>query len=777
MNTNDIYYTKYLKYKNKYLNAKEKIGGGETPCPKIVTAVTQSYSVLQFLVYYDCNYSQIMSHIPERLKAFTYKEFQDYNSKNKKPITIDYLKKKGFTPEILKTIGFPQSEMLKKVSPYKLFNKGISFSKMRSEYPTLTMTDIKSAGFGVRPELSTPEIMKNIRDACYTLREFSEMYDLKIIIDTGFTFEEICDSGLYSLETLSIYFSPEQVATVSDKEYTKEEILAAIKDKSDNLDYTKLRAINNIRKDKIDIKLIKDFPLDILYFGGYSIKELLKIEIKPKEFISFFKDKNRLNSLKDDISLDDLLKDEISIKDILEVGYKPCELKEKGIPASFFMDIVEENPLLFKKLSCYKLKELKDAGYDEKQILQFKYTLEELKSNGYTLEHLLQIFGKEDDINEMLKLFSLDEILNYFSIEELSSKWVKSIIIHDKIFIEELSSPELKKRGFTVKKLFNLRFTIEELLNLGFDIDELKDFSNIVIILKRRGFNLDNFKNHNFSVKKLKESGYTARELKEGGYSARELKEGDYKPLEIKEAGYNIREFREADFSPIDLFQIGFDIREILENFNDSDLDRYLILLRTAAEKNKEENKEKNKEKVESIKQIFLIKDDLMTLYCLRNHKISLNLIIDAMINGRELSVAEMDEIIDKLKFVFIVEDFFYQRVPLEYYAKKFPYRDLINLGISIGPLVKIVKSPDYGQEDDDWRSMSSSSSNDPKLSVKEAILSGKELKELEREFSIDLIKLTLRYYFNVPYMTLLHPYYKRFNKIADEIFKRENGL
>jgi len=738
MNINDIYYTKYLKYKNKYLNVKEQIGGIILPCPKEVTKETQDYSVIDFIVKFDCSYNQINKHIRNKLDQFNYCMLQDYNSKNKDQITIENLKKKGFTPEILKKFEFPLSEIIKSTgkSAYKLYQLGYSFKEMKEV--GISLTDLKSAGFTEKKELSTPKLMNDIREA-------------------GF-------------------FTP-----VEDKEYNKEEILAAIKDESGNLDSMKLRAINDKRKRQIPLSLIEDLPLDILAWGGYSLTELMNLKFKSnpndidilKDFIRILKigtNSSFFSLLKERFSLDDLIKMGITIEDILVIGYNPCELKELGFLASSFINIVKEKPLLINKLSCYTLKELKDAGYNEKQILKLPYSLEELISNGYTLKHLLKIFEKVDDIpNNILELFPLDDILKdiTFSNKDFGYWNVKSII-REKILA--LSLPELK-RGFTVETLINkFNFSIEELLKLGFVIDEFKDFSNVVINLKRKGFNLDYFKCHKFSVEKLKEGGYTAKELKEGGYTVRELK-SYYIPLVIKEAGYNIRELSEADFSPIDIFQIGFDIREILENFNDLDLDRYLILLRTAAGKKGDE------EKVESIKQIFQIKDDLMTLYCLRKHNISLHLIINAIINGRSLSEYEMDGIIDNLKFVFTEEDFVRQHVPLDYYAKKFPHRDLIKLGISINALTQIVKSPNYGEEEDALQSMSSSYRDDPKLSVKAAILDGKKLEELERKFNILLIKKTLSYYFNVPYMTPLHPYYKIFKKIVDEIFKKENSL
>jgi hypothetical protein len=57
-------------------------------------------------------------------------------------------------------------------------------------------------------------------------------------------------------------------------------------------------------------------------------------------------------------------------------------------------------------------------------------------------------------------------------------------------------------------------------------------------------------------------------------------------------------------------------------------------------------------------------------------------------------------------------------------------------------------------------------------------ILNNNNLKSIKLYYGIEIINETLDNYFrDLHYMTPLHPWYKSFKKIYDEVYKEENGI
>ncbi len=799
MNTN-FYYNKYLKYKNKYLKFKEQNGGmGKTKCPQLY----EGQSVAALLREYDCTYRQIPK--TNLLDKFDYCALQEANlDETKHKITIADLKSRGFPPKFFKDKGFPINELIEAgYLVFKLIEAGFTYKDMKDA--GISLKTLNKSGLDITAE----DTFKKLKDAGYTIKDFFDVYakpskdvfncekkignpkirayevkasskalqTLYYIVIAGFTLEEIIGLKEFTREQLLEIFKEEDVKEkLIDKEYTLEEILAEIRDESGNFDYTKLKRINDYRENKINLNLIKShIPFSILFDSSYSPKDLLNSGFSPNEIICLYKERNKLNSylynlnsLKKLFTLENLLINKISLEDILQIGYEPCELKNVGISAESFKEIIQKDKSLLKKLKCYALKELKDAGYDEKEILKLDYSFEELKCNGYTLKLLLEIFTKKNIDENILRKFPLDELIENYEFKELKVFWwFYSTLIKS-------TACKLKEKGFTPEILHNhFGLKINELLKLGFDINELKDLPDIVIFLRRQGYNLEFFKSNNFNVQKLIVEGkYTVNELKCAGYSADVLKDY-FHIIELKDAGYNILEMITAGFSPLQLYLIGYDKEDIIkENGANDDLSLLSNFVNIAKNSDITDDERKT-----VIKQFLDYNNEIfLKLYFLRNHEIPLHLIIAALDN--------LENKFNCLKYVFIPDDFYKdQIIELAYYADKFPVNDLLNCGITPVELVKTlskdknkVMTPEEKREADN---IHQSYVLDNKKDILGSIIRDNNLDQLLRYHPQDgNIKETLTYYLrDPPYMTPLHPWYKNLKKIDDEISKRYVGL
>ena len=787
----NFYYTKYLKYKSKYLKYKEQNGGtlGTQPCPEKYT----NQSVYELLEVYNCTYHQIPKKI---LEDFDYEALK----KDKHQITIADLKSRKFPVKFFKDKKYPLAKLIEAgYLVFKLIEAGFTYKDMKDA--GISLETLNKSGLDKSPS-KVKETFKMLKEAGYTINDFFDVYakpsednykkkkekdpenkkseinltfyinkaDIKALQTinnmkmAGFLLEDIIKLDKFTKKELKKVFTVEEVEEkFKDKEYTLEEILAAIKDESGNFDSTKLKKINENRK--IDLNLIKShLPFSILYDSNYSKKELLDSGFLPNQFISLFKERKELTPyynltrLKKFFTLENLLTNKISLEDILQIGYEPFELKELSITADLFKEIIQKEKSLLQKLNCYTIKELKDAGYDEKEILKLDYPLEELKGNGYTLNVLKNILPQDYLEQKILQKFTLDEIIENYNGDELRDL-LKNIWVIKNKFIEnkENIASKLIKKGFTVEELYyKFHFKIIQILNFGFDINELKILPNSILQLIKEGYNLEYFKSNNFSVKELKENGrYTVKELKDAGYLANELK--DYFHIkELKDAGYNISEMIEAGFSPLDLYLIGFSKEDIIKK---SGRNEELELVSRFI--NIDTNSEiADEERIKIIQQILgIIKNLLMTLYYFRENKVPLYLIITALGN--------LENIIYNLKYVFIPDDFVNdKKINLDYYAAEFPINDLLFLKILECDLLVAL-----GYSDIQY-------SNDKKLEVKRAILNNINLKQLLEKYTAEEVEETLDYYFwEQEYVTPLHPWYKSLKKIDDEVYKKKNGL
>jgi hypothetical protein len=819
MNTNDIYYTKYSKYKNKYLKCKEQFGGalGTEPCPKVVSEDTKKMSVSDFLRNTACVYNQIEKHIPEKLAVFDYCALQEANrDQSKHKLTIADLKSRNFPTRFFAGKDYPLVKFLRAgYLLYKLIEEaGFTFRDMKAI--GISLTELKEKGGYGRNERNTPEILQDLKEVGYTIQEFhNNSFSLKQIKDAGFNLQEIMSIDKYPIdELIKVGFKAEEIEQNSDKEYTKEEILTAIKYPNGNFNDFWLRDKNRQRKKKIDLSLIKDdVPLRLLYFSGYSLEDFKSSGFKSSDLINFIKEnldlfRQGLNNLKSIFTIEDLLEAKTEMIDILNIGYNICELKKYGFGLEYFN--IRENTKLLENLSaCYTLKELLDGYADlELRILELcNYSKDEILSMHYTLDRLIDKYGIEAITTDVLKYFNINDIFKYkIFAEKFKFNEKFRIMIKQKIIDRESINPDILTSDLTIENLYKIyKLTFDELIDLGYDITFLPQS---IIYYHKKGENLDFFKEKNFTVKNLREiCRYTATEFRRAGYTVSQLK-NDFHPLELKDAGYTIFEMREGGFSDIILYFLNFDFVPILEFINNhfrlpvrqtpiteiqypsSELLRYVLNsdkdqeswvrhLPTISEIMRIEILLEPEISIEKLITIFKTYEDIiLILYFFKQKEIPMNIIFDAM--RESFPDKNIDHIIDHLKFIYEPRDFVESRIPQSSYQEKLPKRDLVLAGIDVEAYVEQVEGEFYPYIGDPIGDAHRSARENIPLRIKNFISSSyrtPNLNDLLSTFNMSRIKETLEYYFRVPYMTPFHPMYKGFKKIDDEIYKRENGL
>ena len=739
--------------------------------------------------------------------GFTYKDMKDAG------ISLETLTKSGLdlsyhNPKILKMLkeeGISLEKLIeskldsitlptKKEEILKMLKQeGISLEKLiESKLDSSSLNSIKKE-----------QSLKMLKEAGYTLKDFFDVYvkplkDLLIKNETdltkpnkniekaleqikmaGFSLEDIIKLDKFTKVELVKQFSKKELDKFKDKEYTREEILAEIQDKSGNINSTKLKEINYSRINKIDINLINNFPINILYNAGYTMEELLNGGFKPKQLIEIFREDFKKNPqlltiLKSFFTLEKLLDERIEIEDLLNIGYSICELKEKNkLKLESLKDfIIKNNNLLINLSSCYTLRELLDANFSdlELKILELcNFSIEEILSNGYTLDKLIKKYGLDAITIDVLKNFFINDIFkNNDLVKKFENNLIFQLIIKNKIITEKQINSDILACYLTVEKLFRLyKLTFDEILGFGFKIKDIKDLPESVIYFLKKGNNIDFFKKNNFTVKNLKTIGrYTATEFREAGYTCKELK-SEFHALELKDADYSICEMLEAEYSPLQLYFLGFDHKNIIEvsgpNCQIQLIDNLLSKLKVNDGSEVDEGFSDSEIKLSYIQQIISnVSDIFMALYLLKNKEIPLGLIFRALDDSDK---------IDKLKFIFTPKDFVESDIEYKEYFKKLPKNDLI---INNFPVKEFIRADGEYPSKTLQEKKKEIAINNKELKIKNAIVdSNLSLQGLEIKYSMFNIKETLKYYYEQPYMTPYHPWYKSLKKIDDEVYKK----
>lgn len=359
MNTNDLYYKKYLKYKSKYLELRGSGQiGGLKPCP-FFKLLTSPYELIKS---HDCKYPQLK----EKFKDFTYAKFL------KSRLTIQDLKDKDFPLDFFLDRRYPKEilvvpyiDILKdgyslftlehfekakcdvaflKTKMYtirKLILIGFSALEIRNNF---TLDEIINAIENMHKDISLSELKKlgfilneliKWRKPCdfkingYTLQELKNVgftalylrlcYDIKDFIKVGYTINDLL---IFSYDDLlSNGFTAQQILDAITIEYN-----------NDKYNYNNIRSVLYFRMKGISAAKLKEKGFNIIYFkeAGFNVQQLISD------------------------------------------GFSLTELKTGGFTASEL------------KSYEYGVAELKNAGFGVKELKKAGFDIEALKSAGFS---------------------------------------------------------------------------------------------------------------------------------------------------------------------------------------------------------------------------------------------------------------------------------------------------------------------------------------------------------------------------------------------------------
>ena len=362
----------------------------------------------------------------------------------------------------------------------------------------------------------------------------------------------------------------------------------------------------------------KEFPLDRLREGGYTISELIndktytdngkKVEVegytvaelkgvgysidefkayKKEEELSVLKHEGKSNAkllayfkelekLKP-LTIKDLLGANFTIEEIVEIGFNLWEFvnayKYKVLDATQFMEATQfmdaENiGSKIKKLSgdiiSTIIKELKGKNYKIDQLKIFSAEL--LIEAGFTLNDFLNSV-------DLKELTDIDYIFNHFLIRDLKKAGFAHKQILQYIQINKEKFIQLKLNGFTIDEIFKgvnehviERVNESEVARLlryvGFSINEFIK-ADLIRILKDAGFTIRELRSVGFDINGLKTIGFTVSEFKCARVTALELKDAEFGVIALKGAGFTAIALKSAGFNVSELKDDKFDIYDL----------------------------------------------------------------------------------------------------------------------------------------------------------------------------------------------------------------------
>ena len=192
----DNYYTKYLKYKNKYIELKKQHGGvvGTWPCALSILPM----SIWDNLQNYNCNYEAILKKFPKL--QLSYNDFLINRDSNGKQIEVKDFKSRKFPAKVLKEAGFPASEL--KTAGYTLDELKIAgYTLSELNKAGFSLKDLKIAGSSLIELRKLAGSLIDLKDAGFTAMDFKkEGYEI-VRIMCIFTNEELRQAGFTAGKT------------------------------------------------------------------------------------------------------------------------------------------------------------------------------------------------------------------------------------------------------------------------------------------------------------------------------------------------------------------------------------------------------------------------------------------------------------------------------------------------------------------------------------------------------------------------------------------------
>ena len=481
----DNYYTKYLKYKNKYLELKRANGGigvmggsggvirggylGSEPCPKTFGLFNlTTKSPWHYLRDYNCTFEDLNKKIPKKVDAITYDDFLRTNNKNpQQKITLQHLRERGFTKDFLLEKGFTEDVLNKVWIPLEQL---LELKRQRSSAIKIYMIDTQD------PTLI--EISKDIDGK--KLADFIEYSD---ILNRS-TFK-------YPISDLKKFFSIKDFKVAYPQMHTKNGRFYETpfhKDRRSQIDHifdkSEIEKIVGEKKleekdNTVQLRNLK-IGIDKLKSYGYSAEELKEARFSASE----------------------LKVGGYELLPLIIAEYTNNELKKAGFSAT---DLVEEG-FLISKDDGFTAKELKDDGFSAKELKNFGFDAKELKYAGYSAKEINDAGYTLQNLRDA----KFDESIIGI-IEQVNNSGLKGV---------HITAKELKEVGYSAKEINDAKYTSQDLIDANFD-------ESIIGIIEK------------VNNSGLKGVHITATELKLIGYSAKELKKAGYTNIELKPAGYS----------------------------------------------------------------------------------------------------------------------------------------------------------------------------------------------------------------------------------------------
>jgi intracellular multiplication protein IcmE len=483
INTNDTYKSKYLKYKSKYINEIGLIGGvvGVEQCPDNFGRFDKS--IFYYLRNTKCEHVDFLKIPPDdrRWTNFTWENFVRTNSERKHRdtvIKVKDLKDRFFPGFFLRERGFPLEE---------LRNGGYTIAELR----------IKE---GKSIKISVNKLLL----AGYTIDDFKKDYNgwrqTNIEVrGTWFNIKEFLDANIEPIDIKKIGFSFGNFLHAYEScECTAIQVYDAKFDADDI--YSTYRHLDNNNKNII-INLIKD-----LKSLGFSVDKLKNFQAEL----------------------------------LIKAGFTRGDFK-----CSHNLDELTDIYYLFNN---FFIRDLLNEGFTHEQILKYvelnKDKLIELKLNGFTVGEIYEkTFMDKIKVLKLLRYVGFS--INDFICNGLINKLKDAGFPLRKLLDAKITLQELKDNNFTVRDFKCAGFTVEELIAMEFNIIEIKSAGFSTSALKSAGFVINALKGYKFSAEELKKAGFTVSELKGAGFSAKELKDARFTVSELKSSGFSAKEIYE----------------------------------------------------------------------------------------------------------------------------------------------------------------------------------------------------------------------------------------
>ena len=344
----DNYYTKYVKYKNKYIELKRGLVGGvlgTEPCPSTIGFYGITFgSIWYYLREYNCTYPLLLQKIPDKVDAITYDDFQRTNRENKQNLlTVQDLRSREFPALFLKNKKFPLGVLYK---------------------AGFTLQQLKDAGFPLQ-QLKTEFNIHELKEAGFTLQELKQAEFNLRYLNVHFTLHEIKDAGISAKELKEAGFSAKELKEAG---FTLEDLIRS--------QFT----YDDLWRNRITINYIDS--------DDTNFKNIIERLDNPQKITKILNENKGENLLNLELSIIELKKAGITAKELKEEGADPRELIDAGFTLQELIDAFNEKDDVDKfKKDGFSAKELIDAGF----TLQFLYSGSTIPNRGYNLDDLVKI--------------------------------------------------------------------------------------------------------------------------------------------------------------------------------------------------------------------------------------------------------------------------------------------------------------------------------------------------------------------------------------------------